>query len=372
MFLLYGGNAFIMKLSYGEPSEPLGVVFDNKIVVQNVTYEASQGMRVYHNQHADHYAIAIAMAETPGSFQFGAASTTTTGQLNWAQMFVAERGGHDGHESHPYTMVVPEDGSGYVVGGHSVIYDSKHVELCQGRLIKIDPRGKLLFDRRFQAAQRDTNIECYGVDSTSDGGLIVTCGMGVEPELHPDDSRELQTWMVLIHRTDAFGHTLWQANFTTNQQYFSNAGEFVLHTRSGDVAAFFDSQTWGSRDTDGNFGLMKLARDWTEAQAKKGQTLVDRSASATLDRDEPLEIVNLDTPVVFSGGREKPVTLVLLSPALVARAKLAAEGAEPSSFPRIARLLGSEGRQQPLMPAGLEVPTPVPEAHVERATSGTS
>ena len=37
--------------------------------------------------------------------------------------------------------------------------------------------------------ERDANIECYGLQTANDGGFVMTCGNGVEPELHPKDSQ---------------------------------------------------------------------------------------------------------------------------------------------------------------------------------------
>jgi len=335
MFLLYGGKAFITKLSYAEPDKPLQVVFEKLLVVPNATYEPSQGMRVFHNSHADQYAMALAVAETPGNFQFGAAAFNLEGEMLWSNMYVAASGLHDGHESHPYTMVVPADGSGYLIGGLAVHYDPARVEQCQGRLIKVGTDGIITFDRRFQAEEKDTNIECYGVDNTIDGGVIMTCGIGVKPDLHPEDSTQQKTWMVLMHRTDAHGNTLWTANYSTNVAPFrNNAGEFVLTTRNGDYMVFVDSQTYGNRTTGGNFGLMLLGADRAEAQAKARMILGDTlgvplslSGKGT-DEDRPTELLRLDTPVSFTADAAE-ATVTGWAPRLSRRHQLLAARQRP-------------------------------------------
>jgi hypothetical protein len=153
---------------------------------------------------------------------------------------------------------------------------------------------------------------CYGLQPTPDGGYILTCGTGVEPELHPQDSAQSKTWRVLVHRTDAHGVTMWENCYsdnsasqsalflcfhpaalrkflmpcTTNQpslrvlwrgiiqmfthrrmtgQLHNNAGEFIITTRSGDYAVLADSQTLGSPSTGGNFAILLLDSDLASA-----------------------------------------------------------------------------------------------------------
>jgi hypothetical protein len=277
MFLIYGGSAFVMKLTYGTlKKEPLTVVFDTKIAVgKNAGFEPSQGMRLYHDETNDAYAISIATANQPGNFQFGIASTTTNGDLNWFKMFVAEHDDLSGHASHPYALTLPVDGSGYVIGGLAVIFDNRNIEQCQGRVAKISPKGELLWDKRFTSQQKplgDTNIECYGIQNTADGGYILTCGTGVEPELHPKDTDREKTWMVLAHRTDSEGEELWDTTYTTNKNLQNNAGEYIVTTKEGGYAIYTDSQTYGSGSTGGNFAIIMVAKDdYDGAPTKKPQ-----------------------------------------------------------------------------------------------------
>lgn len=122
-----------------------------------------------------------------------------------------------------------------------------------------------MFNERFTSSVPDTNIECYGVQATREGGYILTGGTGVESELHPKDSQRSKTWRVLLHGTDGQGKQLWQANYTDNSQLKQNAGEYIVATKDGGFAIYIDSQTWGSPATGGNFAIMKLASDQVEA-----------------------------------------------------------------------------------------------------------
>jgi hypothetical protein len=211
MFLIYGGAAFVMTLSYDGPRDaPLSVLWEQNIVADG--YEASQGMRVLHDAAADAYAVSIASADSPGNFQFGMASVSAVdGSLRWAHIFPASHGSYEGHASHPYALTAATDGRGYMVAGLAVINDAQGIEQCQGRLAKVSSSGDLRFDRRFTSALPGVNIECYGIAPAADGGT------GAEPELHPHASQKLKTWRMLVHRTDAEGTQQWERAYTSNE-----------------------------------------------------------------------------------------------------------------------------------------------------------
>jgi hypothetical protein len=297
MFLIYGGHAVVMKLVATDLHSPLSIEFETTLVPPPVPYrpppststssavsgmtaaaafEASQGMRIVHDAANNAYAVSFAASDAPHNFQFGLASVSPEGKVNWAHIFPASHGSaaaaaapvYTGHASHPYALSLASDGSGYTIGGLAVIFDSKQIEQCQGRLAKVGAAdGQLLWDRRFTSTQRDTNIECYGLQSVAaDGGYIVACGTGVEPELHPHDPQRMKTWMALVHRTDADGMPQWTHNYTTNAgpPYQNNAGEYIVATRAGEFALYVDSQTYGSPSTGGNFAVIKLGKDRQE------------------------------------------------------------------------------------------------------------
>ena len=95
--------------------------------------------------------------------------------------------------------------------------------------------GDVQWDQRFTSSEKDTNIECHGIQTVErDGGYILTCGTGVEPEVHPHDSDKSKTWRVLVHRTDSEGAMLWQDVYTSNDKLQNNAGEYIIATRNDD------------------------------------------------------------------------------------------------------------------------------------------
>ena len=137
----------------------------------------------------------------------GLTVTGLDGTVKWSRVYPAGAVPPlTGHKSHPYALAATKGGGGYAIGGLAVINDAEGIEQCQGRLVVMDSGGGALrWDRRFTSEAKNTNIECYGLQQTHDGGFILTCGTGVEPELHPHDSPRAKTWMVLVHRTNSTG-----------------------------------------------------------------------------------------------------------------------------------------------------------------------
>ena len=114
--------------------------------------------------------------------------------------FAAFAASFTGHASHPYALALGRDGT-YAIGGLAVFYDSQRIEQCQGRLVAVDPAtGALAWDQRFTSAHKDYNIECYGLQATHDGGYILACGTGVEPELHPHDSPKVSMYVCVTDK----------------------------------------------------------------------------------------------------------------------------------------------------------------------------
>jgi len=266
MFLVEGSSTFVAKITYD--AKKMAVVYDQVLDDTQVGFRRFQGMRVVYDSSEKMYVVSHTTSfDDTGVFppQMGMTALNTNGTVRWARRFDAGTvGGYNGFSSHPYALALDSAGGGYVIGGHVVFDDPAihNIERCQGRMIRVDSTGHVTWDTRWVSAQKDTNIECYGVQGTLDGGFIMTCGTGVEPELHPADPQYLKTWMVLAMRVDSRGKKLWMHNFTTNADLQNNAGEYIVATREGEYAIFVDSQTWGPASTGGNFGLMKLTKDF--------------------------------------------------------------------------------------------------------------
>eukprot|EP01052_Picozoa_sp_SAG31_P017816 SAG31_NODE_1235_length_9198_cov_5.065282_6_plen_446_part_00 len=258
MFLIGGGRAFAMKLTL---APELAVAFELSIPAGD-GFAPQQGMRLFHDAKHGAYIVSHTVRFAANAqFQFGLTSISNNGSINWVRAYKAETSSTlRGHASHPYALTHGLDGS-YAIGGLAVLTDASGVDQCQGRLIKIDAKGDLIFDRRFTSAQKDTNIECYGLQPTPDAGFILTCGTGVEPELHPHASQKDKTWRILVHRTDTNGWQQWQQTYSDNSKLKNDAGEYIITTSTGQYAVYVDSQTWGSPSTGGNFAIIMLEAD---------------------------------------------------------------------------------------------------------------
>ena len=265
MFLIGGGTAQVTKFAYDEGA--FNVVFDVPVNSQGA-FETRQGMRLFYDPDQSAYAVShTTTTPTDLEFQFGMSLLSAhDGRIIWSRSFPATlpgAAGDSGHASHPYALALAQNGGVYGIGGLAVINDAKGIEQCQGRLALIHPQdGTLIADRRFTSDEKDTNIECYGVSPTPDNGWILTCGTGVEPELHPADSQQSKTWRVLVHRTDSNGAQLWQRVYTSNAQLQNNAGEFIITANNGSYVVYVDAQSVPAESgTGGNFGIMMLGAD---------------------------------------------------------------------------------------------------------------
>jgi hypothetical protein len=291
MFLIGGGRAELSAFQV-EPNKTLtpkgSMTIDTGGGGASPAFDARQGMRVLFDAPSDAYLVSFTttLRDDPGNFQFGMAlfkkdAASGGAKQLWARTFPASASGADGHASHPYALAVQRlpgeatagGGGGnatfahatFALGGLAVIFDAQQIEQCEGRLLGVDAAtGSVKWDRRFKSTSKDTNIECYGLQATHDGGYVLACGTGVEPELHPGDSARSKTWRVLVHRTGASGEQVWQTNYTTNDQLQNNAGEYIIATKDGGYAVYVDSQTYGPQGNGGNFAVMKLAPDEVE------------------------------------------------------------------------------------------------------------
>lgn len=238
----------------------------------DLDFSATQGMRVLRDETRDRYVVShtTTSKDRDGNFEFGMSAFSIESdkiKTQWTRQFVADVSANlTGHASHPYALTIGNNDDAYVIGGLAVINDAQGLEQCQGRLLAVSPdSGDVQFDQRFTSSEKDTNIECYGIQTVErDGGYILTCGTGVEPEVHPHDSDKSKTWRVLVHRTDSAGEVLWQDVYTSNDKLQNNAGEYIISTRNDKgYAVFVDSQSWGPGSTGGNFAIMRLDPDFS-------------------------------------------------------------------------------------------------------------
>lgn len=194
MFLIKRGRAFVAEIGYS--SDKMHVVREHILDDSAAGFRVYQGMRVVWDPVAHQYAVSHTVSyDDGGNIQMGMTAVGPWGTVRWMKAFPASVGGRDGHASHPYALALAsadpgsgdEDNGGYAIGGLAVIMEppERQIEQCQGRIVRVSRDGMILWDKRFGSKAPDANVECYGIQQTLDYGFIMTCGTGVEPELHP-------------------------------------------------------------------------------------------------------------------------------------------------------------------------------------------
>lgn len=257
MFIIWG-TPFIMKIKLGATMEESSIIFDKEVQSSGSDdFVGIQGMRIYEDTHNQVYAMAVETHHKENTVEeMGVATLDFNGDLKWFKFFPADRI-QGTSMSQAYAFTLARDGSGYAVAGHGFKGNP------WGRLIKVDPSGNLLWDKRFRNCEDEStncdevNTECYGVDTTADNGFVVTCGTGCTGK---DCTARDGTWMAYVHRTDENGNALWSKDYSSNQDA-NNAGEYIVTTRNGGYAVYIDANSWGPKSTGGNFGLMLLNSD---------------------------------------------------------------------------------------------------------------
>ena len=105
--------------------------------------------------------------------------------------------------------------------------------------------------------------ECWGVQSTSDGGMVVACGTGIEgcdeyglaSGLRSECRSDPRTkWRSLILGIDAFGEQVWHRTdsyyFDEENEAAASASEYIIASSSGTFASVIDQ--------DFGIGLLQL------------------------------------------------------------------------------------------------------------------
>jgi len=147
---------------------------------------------------------------------------------------------------------------GYILGGHTTSYGNGG---WNAWLVKIDGKGKLMWHKSFGEPlggdPKQVFDECYGVKTTPDGGFVMACGSGIEPDNTKGKRDPRNTWAAYVIRMDAAGKLLWEYTYHTPGRGH-NAAEYINLCRNGGYIVFLDSDTEG-RMGEANFGFLRLA-----------------------------------------------------------------------------------------------------------------
>ena len=98
--------------------------------------------------------------------------------------------------------------------------------------------------------------ECYSVKATPDGGLVLACGSGIEPENVKSRKDPHATWTAYGVRADSIGDLLYEFAYHAPNEG-NNAAEYIALCRDGGFLVFLDSDTAGEMGEE-NIGFLKL------------------------------------------------------------------------------------------------------------------
>jgi hypothetical protein len=174
------------------------------------------------------------------------------GNLEWKKTY-----GGTGNDQ-CFDMDLTSDG--YVLAGHTTSYGQGGWDAW---LVKVDLEGNLQWQTSFGqplgGSPRQIYDECYGVKTTTDGGFVLACGSGIEPENRKARKDPRKTWAAYLIRTDNKGKLLWEYTYHTPNEGH-NAAEYVAVCKDGGYLLFLDSDSVGDMKEE-NVGFLKLSAE---------------------------------------------------------------------------------------------------------------
>jgi hypothetical protein len=242
LFICDSGQVSLMK------ADPQGAVVWDKTLSS-----AAHGMRV--EEVAAGYAIAANKWVDNRIMDVVLILTDHEGKETFSQNY-----GEEGDDQ-CFDFVATSDG-GYALAGHSTSY-GVHWDFY---LLKLDGKGKKLWHKTFGEPRgydpQYMREECYGLQETPDGGLVIAGGTGDETDQYHGTGHAQGTsseWKGYVVKTDADGNLLWQGLYGKVGAGHS-AAEHINLTRDGGYVLFMDTDIHETPPPN-NFGIMKLGPD---------------------------------------------------------------------------------------------------------------
>ena len=190
-----------------------------------------------------------------------------TGKKSWSKTYPAHGEITDIAPSYSNGKV-----DGYLMAGH---VDGKTGAL-DGSMTKLSKDGSIVWSEQYGnpisgegifsglGKENDRFIfdECWGIDSTSDGGAIMACGTGTHCDEFEDNERQFaqcaadprEIWRSLLIKVDRQGNMVWYRTdsfIEEDDDWIPNtASEYVFTTKDGRIASVLD--------LDFGFGLQIL------------------------------------------------------------------------------------------------------------------
>lgn len=241
-FIIYGGECFIMKTDASgnlEWDKRLDPVF--------------HGMRVLQTDDGGFAVCSNIRGKVPADLDFCLLKTDKNGELLWYKSY----GGEDLENC--YDIDLTSD-NGFILGGHTRTY-AKVKDGWDAWLVKTDSVGNLEWHKAFGEPLGGDPLwiydEAYGVKSTPDGGYVLACGTGVEPENVKDDNNPNNFWSSYVIKTNAEGELEWEHIYKKNGMH--NAAEYINLCDDGGYIVFLDADGFFENGANA-FGFMKLAQ----------------------------------------------------------------------------------------------------------------
>ena len=229
---------FIMKTT--ENGEML---WEKELIGETGDPKIPSGLRILQDSSNGGYIISSTVFTANNKMDFCLIKTDSSGNVIWINTYGGER------DEHCYDMDLTKDG-GYILTGHTTSLPSVGWDAY---LVKVDRNGEKVWDRSFgeplDGDPRKIYDECYGVRSTPDGGYIISCGTGIEPEPYKDPSY-WGDWKIFVVKTDQDGNFLW--DFTSKDFPGEKAGEYVEISKDEGYIVFVDG---------GNTEYLKFSTD---------------------------------------------------------------------------------------------------------------
>ena len=146
---------------------------------------------------------------------------------------------------------------GWVLAGHSTSVGNG----WDVWLVRVNAKGMERWQSRFGQPlggdERFIYDECYGVQQTGDGGFLLACGSGVEPDNVQNENDRRNIWAAYLIKTDRSGKLRWEYTYH-RPDAGHNACEWVIPVREGGYLMLLDSDHLGEMEEE-NVGLLKLA-----------------------------------------------------------------------------------------------------------------
>ena len=182
--------------------------------------------------------------------------TDASGAELWSQSY----GGENTVQAFDMTL---DPAGGFVLAGHTTGYGAENWDCIT---IAVAEDGTERWMTRFGQPRgfsgRYIHDECYGIQSTPDGGFVVAGGTGDEYGAYSSCSEAYgcsDEWKSYVVRLDADGEVVWQAVYGGNDRGH-NAAEYIGLTADGGYMIFSDTDEMATGDSN-SFGFMKLSAE---------------------------------------------------------------------------------------------------------------